>query len=389
LAGSGIRRNGVEISQNGGKLVAIIEDHIRRPPDMDEKERARALELTLGQIEKQFGKGSILRLGSKDAIVPVAVISTGSIALDAALGVGGFPRGRINEIFGPESSGKTTIALQVVAEAQKKGGMAAFIDVEHALDPIYARKLGVDVDNLLVSQPDYGEQALEIAAALIASGSIDVLVVDSVAALVPKAELDGEMGDSHMGLQARLMSQALRKLTGMVSKSKTCLIFINQIREKIGVMFGNPETTTGGRALKFYSSVRADIRRIAAIKDGDVVVGNRTKVKLVKNKCAAPFREAEFDIIYGEGVSKEGDLVDLGVANNLIEKSGSWFSYKGERIGQGRENAKQFLKDNGDIREKIDTELRRLLGLIKPEPAPQEAAVAAAKPAPVASARGR
>jgi recombination protein RecA len=355
---------------------------------MDEKERARALELTLGQIEKQFGKGSILRLGSKDAIVPVAVISTGSISLDAALGVGGFPRGRINEIFGPESSGKTTIALQVIAEAQKKGGMAAFIDVEHALDPAYARKLGVDVDNLLVSQPDYGEQALEIAAALIASGSIDVLVIDSVAALVPKAELDGEMGDSHMGLQARLMSQALRKLTGMVSKSKTCLIFINQIREKIGVMFGNPETTTGGRALKFYSSVRADIRRIAAIKDGDVVVGNRTKVKLVKNKCAAPFREAEFDIIYGEGVSKEGDLVDLGVANNLIEKSGSWFSYKGERIGQGRENAKQFLKDNTDIRQTIDTELRKLLGLIKPDPAPVEAA-AAAKAVPAVSARAR
>src|SRR4030088_3025443 len=356
---------------------------------MDEKERARALELTLGQIEKQYGKGSILRLGSKDAIVPVAVISTGSIALDAALGIGGFPRGRVSEIFGPESSGKTTIALQVIAEAQKKGGMAAFIDVEHALDPIYARKLGVDVDNLLVSQPDYGEQALEIAAALIASGSIDVLVVDSVAALVPKAELDGEMGDSHMGLQARLMSQALRKLTGMVSKSKTCLIFINQIREKIGVMFGNPETTTGGRALKFYSSVRADIRRIAAIKDGDVVVGNRTKVKLVKNKCAAPFREAEFDIIYGEGVSKEGDLVDLGVANNLIEKSGSWFSYKGERIGQGRENAKQFLKDNADIRQNIDTELRKLLGLIKPDPAPVEAVAAAAKPVPAVSARGR
>jgi recombination protein RecA len=355
---------------------------------MDEKERARALELTLGQIEKQFGKGSILRLGSKDAIVPVAVISTGSISLDAALGVGGFPRGRINEIFGPESSGKTTIALQVIAEAQKKGGMAAFIDVEHALDPIYARKLGVDVDNLLVSQPDYGEQALEIAAALIASGSIDVLVVDSVAALVPKAELDGEMGDSHMGLQARLMSQALRKLTGMVSKSKTCLIFINQIREKIGVMFGNPETTTGGRALKFYSSVRADIRRIAAIKDGDVVVGNRTKVKLVKNKCAAPFREAEFDIIYGEGVSKEGDLVDLGVANNLVEKSGSWFSYKGERIGQGRENAKQFLKDNADIRQNIDTELRKLLGLTRAEVAPPEV-VAAVKPAPAVSARGR
>src|SRR5881628_1800312 len=332
---------------------------------MDEKERGRTLTLTLGQIEKQFGKGSILRLGSKESIVPVSVISTGSISLDAALGVGGFPRGRINEIFGPESSGKTTIALQVVAEAQKMGGMAAFIDVEHALDPAYARKLGVDVDNLLVSQPDYGEQALEITAALIASGSIDVLVVDSVAALVPKAELDGEMGDSHVGLQARLMSQALRKLTGIVSKSRTCLIFINQIREKIGVMFGNPETTTGGKALKFYSSVRVDIRRIAAIKDGDVVVGNRTKVKVVKNKLASPFREAEFDIIYGEGVSKEGDLLDLGVAKNIVEKSGSWFSYKGERIGQGRENAKQFLKDNADIRQKIDTELRKALGLTR------------------------
>jgi recombination protein RecA len=335
---------------------------------MDEKERARALDQTLGQIEKQFGKGSIVRLGSKDAIVPVAVISTGSIALDAALGTGGFPRGRVCEIFGPESSGKTTIALQVVAEAQKKGGMAAFIDVEHALDPVYARKLGVDVDNLLVSQPDYGEQALEITAALIASGSIDVLVVDSVAALVPKAELDGEMGDSHVGLQARLMSQALRKLTGVVSKSKTCLVFINQIREKIGVMFGSPETTTGGRALKFYSSVRVDIRRIAAIKDGDAVVGNRTKVKVVKNKLAAPFREAEFDIIYGEGISREGDLIDLGVAKNVIEKSGSWFSYKGERIGQGRENARQFLKDNGDIRQNIESELRRALGLLRPEP---------------------
>src|SRR5499433_3780304 len=323
---------------------------------MDDKERARALETALGQIEKQFGKGSILRLGSKDAIVPVSVISTGSISLDAALGVGGFPRGRISEIFGPESSGKTTIALQVVAEAQKRGGIAAFIDVEHALDPIYARKLGVDVDNLLVSQPDYGEQALEIVGALVSSGSIDVLVVDSVAALVPKAELDGEMGDSHMGLQARLMSQALRKLTGNVSKSNTCLIFINQIREKIGVMFGNPETTTGGRALKFYSSVRVDIRRIAAIKDGETVTGNRTKVKVVKNKTAAPFREAEFDIIYGEGISKEGDLVDLAVAQNLIEKSGAWYSFKNERIGQGRDNAKQFLKDNPDIRKKIDTE---------------------------------
>jgi recombination protein RecA len=360
---------------------------------MDDKERARALEQTLGQIEKQFGKGSILRLGSKDAIVPVSVISTGSIALDAALGTGGFPRGRVCEIFGPESSGKTTIALQVVAESQKSGGMAAFIDVEHALDPIYARKLGVDVDNLLVSQPDYGEQALEITAALIASGSIDVLVVDSVAALVPKAELDGEMGDSHVGLQARLMSQALRKLTGVVSKSKTCLIFINQIREKIGVMFGSPETTTGGRALKFYSSIRIDIRRIAALKDGDTVVGNRTKIKVVKNKLASPFREAEFDIIYGEGISKEGEIIDLGIQHNVLEKSGSWLSYKGERIGQGRENARQFLKDNADIRQSVDTELRRALGLIKPEsaagPTPIAAAAGGGRPAPAVMPRSR
>ena len=333
-------------------------------------EKTRAIDLALSQIEKQFGKGSIMRLGSKEAIVPITVISTGAISFDAALGVGGFPRGRVVEVFGPESSGKTTITLQVIAEAQKSGGMAAFVDAEHALDPVYAKKLGVDVDNLLVSQPDYGEQALEITEALVRSGAIDVLVVDSVAALVPKAELDGEMGDSHVGLQARLMSQALRKLTGIVAKSNTCLVFINQIREKIGVMFGNPETTTGGRALKFYSSVRVDIRRIAAIKDGDVVVGSRTKVKVVKNKVAAPFREAEFDIMYGEGISREGDLIDLGVAKNLVDKSGAWFSYKGERIGQGRENVKQFLKDNKEITTKLEGELRRELGMkmLVPEP---------------------
>ncbi|MGI9101063.1 MAG: recombinase RecA [Terriglobales bacterium] len=326
-------------------------------------EKARALDLAMSQIEKQFGKGSIMRLGTKEAIVPISVISTGAISFDAALGVGGFPRGRVVEVFGPESSGKTTIALQVVAEAQKAGGMAAFVDAEHALDPQYAKKLGVDVDNLLVSQPDYGEQALEITEALVRSGAIDVLVVDSVAALVPKAELDGEMGDSHVGLQARLMSQAMRKLTGTISKSRTCLIFINQIREKIGVMFGNPETTTGGRALKFYSSVRIDIRRIAAIKEGDVVVGSRTKVKVVKNKVAAPFRDAEFDIMYGEGISREGDMLDLAANHNIVEKSGSWFSYKGERIGQGRENAKQFLKENKDIAAKIEAEVRKTLGV--------------------------
>jgi recombination protein RecA len=354
---------------------------------MDEKERSRALGATLGQIEKQFGKGSIIRLGAQP-VNAVPTISSGSISVDFALGVGGFPRGRICEIFGPESSGKTTIALQVVAEAQKVGGMAAYIDVEHALDPAYARKLGVDVDNLLVSQPDYGEQALEITNALITSNSIDVLVLDSVAALVPKAELDGEMGDSFMGVHARLMSQAMCKLTGIVSKSNTCLIFINQIREKIGVMFGNPETTTGGRALKFYSSVRVDIRRIAAIKDGDVVTGNRTKVKVVKNKLAPPFREAEFDIIYGEGISKEGDLIDLGVAHNVVEKSGAWYGYKGERIGQGRENARQFLKDNPEVRKKMDAELRKQLGLMKSEAAAAPA-IAPAPTAPVAAARGR
>ena len=350
---------------------------------MDEKERARTLGLTLGQIEKQFGKGSIVRLGSKEALVPVSTISTGSISLDNALGVGGFPRGRVVEVFGPESSGKTTIALQVIAEAQKTGGMAAFVDAEHALDPGYAKKLGVDVDNLLVSQPDYGEQALEITEALVRSNSIDVLVVDSVAALVPKAELDGEMGDSHMGLQARLMSQALRKLTGTVAKSRTCLIFINQIREKIGVMFGNPETTTGGRALKFYSSVRIDIRRIAAIKEGDVVTGSRTRVKVVKNKVAAPFREAEFDILYGEGISREGDLLDLAVNNNILEKSGSWFSYKGERIGQGRENARAFLKENRDTMAKLDAEVRKALGLAPAAGAP------AAVPAQATGTQGR
>ena len=343
-------------------------------------ERSKAIDLAFAQIEKQFGKGSIMRLGSKEAIVPISVISTGAISFDAALGVGGFPRGRVVEIFGPESSGKTTVALQVIAQAQKTGGMAAFVDAEHALDPIYAKKLGVDVDNLLVSQPDYGEQALEIAEALVRSGAIDVLVVDSVAALVPKAELDGEMGDSHMGLQARLMSQALRKLTGIVSKSRTCLIFINQIREKIGVMFGNPETTTGGRALKFYASVRVDIRRIAAIKEGDVVTGSRTKVKVVKNKVAAPFRESEFDILYGEGISREGDLLDLAVNHELLEKSGSWFSYKGERIGQGRENARQFLKDNRDIYNKIELEVRKELGLIPA--AAQAAAAQGAAPVP-------
>ncbi|ACO33353.1 MULTISPECIES: recombinase RecA [Acidobacterium] len=326
-------------------------------------DRSRAVELALSQIEKQFGKGSIMRLGSKEAVVPISTISTGSISFDAALGVGGVPRGRVVEIFGPESSGKTTITLQIIAEAQKAGGMAAFVDAEHALDPIYAQKLGVDVDNLLVSQPDYGEQALEITEALVRSGAIDVLVVDSVAALVPKAELDGEMGDSHVGLQARLMSQALRKLTGTVSKSRTCLIFINQIREKIGVMFGNPETTTGGRALKFYSSVRVDIRRIAAVKEGDTVVGSRTRVKIVKNKVAAPFREAEFDILYGEGISREGDVLDLAVAHNIVEKSGAWYSYSGERIGQGRENVRSFLKENRDTFQRIDTQLRQKLGI--------------------------
>ncbi len=329
---------------------------------MDDKERRRVIDLALVQMEKQFGKGAVLRLGSRQ-VIAVEVIPSGSLAVDAALGVGGFPRGRVVEIFGPESSGKTTLALQVIAEAQKRGGEAAFIDAEHALDAVYARKLGVDVDSLLVSQPDYGEQALEITAALVGSGAVDVVVVDSVAALVPKAELDGEMGDSHMGLQARLMSQALRKLTGVVARNNTCLIFINQIREKIGVMFGNPETTTGGRALKFYASVRVEVRRVSSIKDGEQVVGSRTRIKVVKNKVAAPFREAEVDLIHGEGISAEADLLDLGVAQGLIEKTGSWFSYQGERIGQGRDNARQFLKENPDLKARLDAELRKALGL--------------------------
>jgi len=328
----------------------------------DKNGRAKAIDIALGQIEKQFGKGSIMKLGSRDAD-DIPAIPTGSISIDAALGVGGFPRGRVVEVFGPESSGKTTLALHVIAHAQAVGGMAAFVDAEHALDAVYSKALGVNTDDLLVSQPDSGEQALEITEVLIRSGAVDVVVVDSVAALVPRAELDGEMGDAQMGLQARLMSQAMRKLTGIVSKSNTCLIFINQIREKIGVMFGNPETTTGGRALKFYSSVRIDIRRIAAIKDGDQVVGNRTRVKVVKNKVAAPFRQAEFDILYGQGISREGDLLDLAVAHNIIEKSGAWYSYGSERIGQGRENARRFLKENTEATAKIDAKLREELGL--------------------------
>jgi len=337
-----------------------------------DRERQKAIEMAVGQIEKQFGKGSIMRLGQKDAIAVVPSISTGSISLDHALGIGGVPRGRVVEIFGPESSGKTTLALQVIAQAQLTGGMAAFVDAEHALDAQYAQKLGVELDNLLVSQPDNGEQALEIVEVLVRSGGVDVVVVDSVAALVPRAEIEGEMGDAQVGLQARLMSQALRKLTGVVSKSKTCLVFINQLREKIGVMFGNPETTTGGRALKFYASVRLDIRRIGAIKDGDQVVGGRTRVKVVKNKVAPPFRQAEFDVMYGEGISREGDLIDLGVEHKVVDKSGTWLSYDGDRLGQGRENAKTFLKENPEIYRAIEARLRKELGMVAaPAPAPE------------------
>ena len=342
--------------------------------ERSDRERMKAIELAVAQIEKQFGKGSIMRLGQKEAVAPVPVISTGSISLDYALGVGGLPRGRVVEIFGPEASGKTTLALHVIAQAQLAGGMAAFVDAEHAMDAQYTRKLGVDLDNLLVSQPDNGEQALEIVEMLVRSAGVDVVVVDSVAALVPRAEIEGEMGDAQVGLQARLMSQALRKLTGVVSKSKTCLIFINQLREKIGVMFGNPETTTGGRALKFYASVRVDIRRIGAIKDGDQVVGGRTRVKIVKNKVAPPFREAEFDIMYGEGISREGDLLDLAVDRKIVDKSGTWFAYGGERLGQGRENAKAFLKQNPEIFKAIEEKLRKELGLTAvTEPAAAEA----------------
>jgi recombination protein RecA len=344
-------------------------------------DRGRAVEAALSNIEKKFGKGSIMRLGERD-VSEVPAISTTSLSLDAAVGVGGVPRGRIVEIYGPESSGKTTLALHIVAEAQKAGGVAAYIDAEHAMDADYAGKLGVDIDQLLISQPDSGEQALEIAEALVRSNGIDVIVIDSVAALVPRAELDGEMGDSLPGLQARLMSQALRKLTAIVAQSNTCFIFINQIREKIGVMFGSPETTTGGRALKFYASLRLDIRRIGAIKDGDRVVGNRTKVKVAKNKVAPPFRECEFDIMYGEGISREGDLLDLAVANRAVEKSGAWFSYKGERLGQGRENAKQALKDNGELLKRIESEVKVKLGLpghAAAEPANAKAATATDK----------
>jgi len=335
--------------------------------EQDQSSRSRVIEAAITQIEKQFGKGAVMKLGQKEAAIKVPCIPTGSIAFDLSLGIGGFPRGRVVEIFGPEATGKTTLALHVIAEAQKKGGQAAFIDAEHALDPPYAASIGVDVDNLLISQPDYGEQALEIAEVLVRSGAVDVIVIDSVAALVPKAELEGEMGDSHMGLQARLMSQALRKLTAIVSRSKTCFIFVNQIREKIGFFLGNPETTSGGRALKFYTSMRIDIRRVMALKDGENVIGNRVKVKIVKNKMAAPFRKAQFDIIYGKGISREGDLIDCGIDTGILEKTGTWYSYKGERLGQGRENVRKLLIENDTLAGELDHEIRKKFGLISEE----------------------
>ncbi|MBC7364635.1 MAG: recombinase RecA [Candidatus Aminicenantes bacterium] len=340
-----------------------------KPDETEQKQvsRTKALDAALSQIEKQFGKGAVMKLGQKEAAVKAEVIPTGSISFDLSLGIGGFPRGRVVEIFGPEATGKTTLALHVIAEAQKRGGQAAFIDAEHALDPNYAAKLGINIDELLISQPDYGEQALEIAEVLVRSGAVDVIVVDSVAALVPKAELEGEMGDAHMGLQARLMSQALRKLTAIVSRSKTCFIFINQIREKIGVFIGSPETTTGGRALKFYASLRIDVRKLATIKEGDEVIGSRVKVKVVKNKLAPPFREAQFDIIFGEGISREGDLVDCGLQYGILEKTGTWYSYKGERLGQGRENVKKLLRENKELADQIDREIRQKVGLLSEE----------------------
>lgn len=344
-------------------MAKADKSQVKSKQDVSQKadsDRSRALDAALLQIEKQFGKGAVMKLGER-ALMDIEVIPTGALTLDLALGVGGVPKGRVVEIYGPESSGKTTVALHIVAESQKKGGTAAFIDAEHALDPAYAAKIGVNIDELIISQPDTGEQALEITEALVRSGAIDVIVIDSVAALVPKAEIDGEMGDSHMGLQARLMSQALRKLTGVISKSNTVCIFINQLREKVGVMFGNPETTTGGRALKFYASVRLDVRRVESLRNGTEIIGNHTRVKVVKNKVAPPFKEAEFDIIYGEGISKEGCIVDLGVSKDIIEKSGSWFSYNGQRIGQGKDNTRTYLKENPEIRDEIEAKIRASL----------------------------
>jgi recombination protein RecA len=348
------------------------EDSMTEDKNEKQDSRNRAIDAALSQIEKQFGKGAIMKLGQKGAAVKVAAIPTGSIAFDLSLGIGGFPRGRVVEVFGPEATGKTTLGLHVIAEAQKQGGQAAFIDAEHAMDPTYAASVGVDVDNLLISQPDYGEQALEIAEVLVRSGAVDVIVVDSVAALVPKAELEGDMGDAHMGLQARLMSQALRKLTAIVARSKTCFIFVNQIREKIGFFLGSPETTTGGRALKFYTSMRIDVRRLATLKEGEKVIGNRVKVKIVKNKMAPPFRTAQFDIIYGEGISKEGDLIDCGVDEGLIEKMGTWYSYKGDRLGQGKENVKKLLKEKVELAEELDREIRKKVGLLPVASSPEK-----------------